>query len=569
MKKILTEKELNGLQAREYCRKSNESEDKQTHSIYDQHIANKRTIERVGLVSYGDYFEESRSAKKTGRPFFSQMVQEINDGKYSVIVCFHLNRLSRNALDAGVLIDLLDRGILKAIVTSGRTFFNNSEDKFMMSIEFGLSKKSSDDLWNVVERGMLSKVNRQWWPSKPKPGYLNVYNYELGETIQEIDPLRFPLLRNVVDEIILGISPAEALRNLNKNGYRTRKTRNLGGQKMSTTNFYKFLNDPYYYGKLIWNGEESTLHPTLPRLMTEDEFWKIQTILGKKGVERPKEKFDIPYRGLLKCACCNRSIVVYSKDKKQKDGSVKTHYYAKRSKKEQTPDCKQKNVSLKIIEEQMQFMLEQVTIPESFYQWAKKWLTIEHKEQSKKLLSNNKNIQEEIQTKSEQLHRLLQLRLNEEIDKETYQDHKTRIENEIKELNISTLLQQTTDKDWRELMEKALDIARFAKENFDKASPTSKAQIMRSLGSNFLLNGESLGITIEKPFEILIKNKDLIRDEKNGVEPSETTDNSTKNGDELSSNTIWWARRESNPHSLYGNWILSPACLPFHHSPVM
>jgi hypothetical protein len=59
---------------------------------------------------------------------------------------------------------------------------------------------------------------------------------------------------------------------------------------------------------------------------------------------------------------------------------------------------------------------------------------------------------------------------------------------------------------------------------------------MRSLGSNFLLNGESLGITIKKPFEILIKNKDLIRDENNGVEPFET------------SNTIWWARRESNPH---------------------
>ena len=42
-----------------------------------------------------------------------------------------------------------------------------------------------------------------------------------------------------------------------------------------------------------------------------------------------------------------------------------------------------------------------------------------------------------------------------------------------------------------------------------------------------------------------------------------------KNGDELLSISIWWARRESNPHSLDGNWILSPACLPFHHSPVM
>ena len=92
---------------------------------------------------------------------------------------------------------------------------------------------------------------------------------------------------------------------------------------------------------------------------------------------------------------------------------------------------------------------------------------------------------------------------------------------------------------------------------------------MRSLGSNFLLDGSSLGITIEKPFEVLIKNKDLINDESNSVEPLENAENTIKDGAESTQKTIWWARRESNPHSLNGNWILSPACLPFHHSPVM
>ena len=569
MKKILTEKEIRTFKAKEYCRKSNESDEKQTHSLEDQHNTNKRTIERLGLIHYGQVFEEAQSAKRRGRPLFNQMLIEIEDGKYSVIVCYHLNRLSRNAVDGAMLIELLDRKKLVAIVTSGKTYFNTGEDKLLMAIEFGLSKKSSDDLWPVVERGMLSKVHRNWWPSKPKPGYINVFNSEIAETIQVIDPERFYLLREAIDEILLKISPAEALRNMNKKGYTTRKTRNMGGREMNSTNFYNILKDPFYYGRLIWNGEESVVHHSLKRLMTEEEYWKIQEILGQKGVERPKEKIDIPYRGLFKCSCCHRSMVVYSKDKKQKDGSVKTHYYVKRSKKEQTPDCKQKNISLRIIEEQMQFMLEQVTIPDSFYQWAKKWLTIEHKEQSGKILNEIKDSETQIQNKREQLSKLLQLRINEEVDKEEYSKHKNRIENEIKELQGYSSTQQTTDKDWRELMEKALDIARFAKENFDKASPTTKAQIMRSLGSNFLLNGESLGITIEKPFEILIKNKDLIIDEKNGVEPCETTDNSTKNGDELSSNTIWWARRESNPHFLNGNWILSPACLPFHHSPVM
>ena len=49
----------------------------------------------------------------------------------------------------------------------------------------------------------------------------------------------------------------------------------------------------------------------------------------------------------------------------------------------------------------MQFLLEQVTIPEAFYTWAKKWLTKEHKEQSGKILTEIKNSETQIQNKRE------------------------------------------------------------------------------------------------------------------------------------------------------------------------
>ena len=30
----------------------------------------------------------------------------------------------------------------------------------------------------------------------------------------------------------------------------------------------------------------------------------------------------------------------------------------------------------------------------------------------------------------------------------------------------------------------------------------------------------------------------------------------------------WWARRDLNPHGTKYHWILSPGCLPFHHSSI-
>jgi hypothetical protein len=58
---------------------------------------------------------------------------------------------------------------------------------------------------------------------------------------------------------------------------------------------------------------------------------------------------------------------------------------------------------------------------------------------------------------------------------------------------------------------------------------------MRSLGSNFLLDGNSLGITIEKTFEVLIKNKELINDESKGVETLENDENTNFVNNKLNS----------------------------------
>ena len=83
-----------------YARKSSEEKTRQVQSIEDQIAALKPLIEQSG---YDVLFvlTESRSAKAPGRPVFNQMLDLINKRKVDGILCWHLNRLSRNEIDSG------------------------------------------------------------------------------------------------------------------------------------------------------------------------------------------------------------------------------------------------------------------------------------------------------------------------------------------------------------------------------------------------------------------------------------------------------------------------------------
>jgi hypothetical protein len=105
-----------------YARKSSESEDRQVQSIDDQtrimrDMANSRGFTIVEEVT------ESHSAKDPGqRPGFERVVALIEQGHADAILCWHVNRLTRNPIDAGRLSWLLQTEKMRAIQTSDRTF---------------------------------------------------------------------------------------------------------------------------------------------------------------------------------------------------------------------------------------------------------------------------------------------------------------------------------------------------------------------------------------------------------------------------------------------------------------
>jgi DNA invertase Pin-like site-specific DNA recombinase len=168
-----------------YCRKSTDSEDRQVQSIADQKRELQTVIERFNL-NVVKVFEESMSAKSPGRPVFNEMMQMVNSGEAEGILCWKLNRLSRNPIDGGQIQWQLQNGIIQSIITPSREYLP-TDNVLMMSVELGMATQYSIDLSKDVKRGMDSKVTKGWRPGRAPLGYLNDKYGEKGETKIFID----------------------------------------------------------------------------------------------------------------------------------------------------------------------------------------------------------------------------------------------------------------------------------------------------------------------------------------------------------------------------------------------
>lgn len=144
-----------------YSRKSTESEDRQVLSIDSQidktkEIANKLCVR----IAQKDFLSESKSAKITAnRPKFKEMVDRIEGGELNGIIVWHPDRLSRNAIDSAILIDLMDREKLVEIITPSQTFRNTPIDKFMFSLMCNQAKMENDKKGVDVTRGLEKSKN--------------------------------------------------------------------------------------------------------------------------------------------------------------------------------------------------------------------------------------------------------------------------------------------------------------------------------------------------------------------------------------------------------------------------
>lgn len=510
-----------------YCRKSTESEEKQILSIDSQINELRDLCKRLDLPIV-DILTESKSAKSPGRPIFNEMMKKLSKGKYSGIVCWKLDRLARNPIDGAALVWALDQNKISDIQTPHGSFKNNSNDKFMMQIEFGMAKKYVDDLSDNVKRGFRAKLEMGWLPALPPLGYLN----EPRERTIVPDLERFPLIRKMWDLLLKGTMPSKILDIANEKwGFKTRQGKKIGGKPLCASELYYIYGNPFYYGLI--ERKEGVYPGKHTPMITEDEFWKAQDILGRRGRPRPKTH-EFAFTGLIRCAECG--CMVTAEDTINRYGYRYTYYHC--TKKKKGPHCRQKYISVTSLESQIAGYLKNIHVPQRLLNLAVEYLREENNEDHNKKSDIHRSLDKALADCHKKLNNLNQMRLKDLINDEEYIAEKKRLSEE--EARLERSLKDDPIKRSLDLTAETLNFAARAKKNFQNGSLEDKRTILQGLGSNLFLKDKILLIQLEKPLQIIEKGLRLFGGENKALEPLKTGSFEAKS--ELSDSVFpsWW-----------------------------
>lgn len=305
-----------------YARKSTESDEKQALSI-DSQIKEMLRIAERDMLEIVDIRRESHSAKDSGqRTIFNDILTDIRSGRYTGILTWAPDRLSRNAGDLGSLVDLMDQKLLLEIRTFGQKFANNPNEKFLLMILCSQAKLENDNKSLNVKRGLRTRIEMGLWPGHAPTGYLSQKRVDLKCQVI-LDTERAPVIRQIFEKYVYEEWSGRKIFHWLKFdiNFRTKYQHHL-----SLSNIYIILQNHFYYGMLEYPKGSGILHPGKHEpTITRELFLAAQNRLKRDEVKRESKEFA--FTKLMVCGLCGSGITAEEKFKKLKNGTVARYVY--------------------------------------------------------------------------------------------------------------------------------------------------------------------------------------------------------------------------------------------------
>ena len=449
-----------------YARKSTEEDDRQVLSIEAQlvELQEYAAKEKLEIVAS---FCEAKTAKEPGRIKFAEMLAILESGKADGIISWHPDRLARNSVDGGKIINFVDRGLIKSLKFPTFWFEATPQGLFMLNIAFGQSKYFVDNLRENVKRGLRQKIRNGIWPGWAPVGYLN--NPKTRGI--DVDSEKAHKVRKLFEMYATGAYTLHSLANwCKKKGLYG----NLG-KEIALSNVQSILQNIFYIELMKYGGEihEGQHEPLIPKKL----FDTCQEVMAKRGRVHEVHKNDFAFLGLLKCASCGCSITA----EKQKG-----HNYYRCTKKKGL--CQEKHyLREEVLTEQITSYLQKVSLSS---QDTEKVLAALDSEQDKARESAQDEVivlKEQLLQVEAKLQKLLDIYLNDALSTEEYTAKKQSLLSQKVTLAEKITDFETKGLSWLEPAREFVKSLNQAANLLSSPNPTAMTTFLKNIGSNHIL----------------------------------------------------------------------------------
>ncbi len=465
-------------------------EQSEGYSLEAQAKLNRAYADKNGLKVLKSFSISESASKSTQRKIFDEMVQYVAKNNIPNIISEKVDRFTRRIKEAAAIHDWLNEDENRFIHFSKEGLVVNknskSHEKFILNMKVAVAQFYADNLSEEVKKGQEEKLSQNRYPGRAKFGYktVEINGHRAIIPDEHIAPKVTKLLK-------LFAADKYSIQSLAKYMFEEESLRSKGG-KIHPSFIYRLLSDPFYYGDFIWNG--TLYHGQHEKLITKEVFDRNQYLLKRKNAPQYTLHTYL-FKGLTECIECHRSI------------TWETHKsilygYCNRY----TPCTQIQSIKENEIEDKLIIYLDYLKIKnQRLLEWIRKAIKEGYQDESDYQEHVIQETQTLLQQTQKKLKNLLDMRVDEEIDKATYQikykelsDEKEKLENSIK--NHS---QQQTK--FAKYSVSFYELSQRAKEIYLKAKPEDKKSLLKLLFSTILVDIRKKEIIpmLTKPFQIV------------------------------------------------------------------
>jgi DNA invertase Pin-like site-specific DNA recombinase len=274
-----------------YIRVSTAKQGEQGSSLREQRDAIEAYARRHEL-QISAWFEETETAAKQGRRAFNRMLTELRRQQATGIILHKIDRGARNLWDWAHINDLIDAGF-EVHSAHDSLDFRTRGGRLAADIQAVVAADYIRNLRDEVRKGIHGRLKQGYFPFFAPVGYLNAG----AATAKTVDPVRAPLVVEAFERYASGAYTLRSLRPvMAERGLATR-----GGRPLAKSYLASMLANPFYIGVIRLRSGETFLgrHPAL---ISSDLFERVQAVLEGRTTPRTQKHF-FPYRGVVRCDC--------------------------------------------------------------------------------------------------------------------------------------------------------------------------------------------------------------------------------------------------------------------------
>jgi len=473
-----------------YCRKSTEGDDKQALSLPAQ-FRELTEFSRLNKYQIVEIYQEKKSARiPKKRPQFDEMLERIRKGEAGGIIVWHTNRLSRNPEESGVLMQMLNDGLIKEIRTPQQTIDGSCANDILLGVEFGSNSQFSKDLSINTRRGIREKVIMGQYPSFAPAFYLNYGKSKKDKNIQP-DPETAHFYPKLVDEVIskrLNTDKAVAL--LAEWG-----VTNRFGRKFARNTVYRLLRNPVYYGVIKYSNYPER-KGCFESLISESKWRELQDVLADKA--KPVQiRREYAFTRMISCGKCGLSVTGITKEKQS--GIYRYYGCTKRH-----GNCGNNPITEYDLEKQFKLALQQIRMNQETVSKLKTRTLELLDDEFKRESERNHQLLIKLEEANRRQNKILEMRLEGELDKDQFLDLKEKGKIEIQRLtelqNDSRFNREEVRNQLELFFEKLFDLQNV----FDNGTYEEKHLLMQTILTDLTLEDGQLRWNFKKPYDSLV-----------------------------------------------------------------